>query len=59
MKKTKFGTVTKPQLLSIIREFCTDCYGGSYKERQDCCSYDCKLWPFRNGDGHPEDRPGT
>lgn len=54
--KTKAGTVTKKQLLKLVRIHCTWCYGGSHKQRALCESYDCALWPHRNGNTEPEKR---
>jgi hypothetical protein len=40
---------SKAKLWKAIRDKCTDCCGGSYKERQLCTVTDCSLWPYRNG----------
>ena len=54
-KHTRKGTVTKTYLLNTIRLFCTECCGGYIKERMNCTSDHCKLWPYRNGNARPED----
>ena len=41
--------VSKAALWKAIREKCTDCSGGSYKERGLCTVEDCPLYPYRNG----------
>ena len=45
------GKVTTPKakLWKAIKEHCTDCSGGSIKERQLCPVESCPLHPYRNG----------
>ena len=40
----------KKNLMRVIRDKCTDCCCGSYKEIDACASVACALWPYRNGD---------
>jgi hypothetical protein len=43
--------------LKVIREFCTDCMGGSIQGIRLCTSVGCAFWPYRLGK-NPYRTPG-